>query len=418
MATDGAPTGNSIQLQNRGNQLDLVQHAADSVENTNYSTHMMHQIKMETIETRLEDIIDTASGEVKTNCAMMTLWNETCRNNASTCQLANFGIQSAKNAITILPEVISSIANMCELSEFITECDISKKWAETNSIHDFHENISRKKRFLASWPITINIATGLLLNKDTAASSFKITKGDRTNPWKDSDTSSTAITISPEDTLESLSTRTTANFHYAEALKHKIDFRLNRNSQLSLKDPEAETWFRIIKETVVRNAENLTESRIREAARLTANLTTVTTSLIPLKENVSRCEAMALLHTIVIPTINFNSKKTFTSHKWRLHRNPRNSNRYTLLSEESVLSMPTTLFGQKIQIIGRTCEIVGTINSSTFPSGNLLIEKFKFVFKGKITITETCHVNGKKISATNSLRSEAIITLPILHNTN
>ena len=125
MTTNGAPTGNAIKLQNMGDQLDLIQHVAHSVENTSYSTYMMRQIKMETIETRLEDIIDTASAEVKTSCAMMTLWNETCRNNASTCKIASFGIQSSKNAIDIISEAISSLAEMCELS---SECDTSSRW--------------------------------------------------------------------------------------------------------------------------------------------------------------------------------------------------------------------------------------------------------------------------------------------------
>ena len=86
---------------------------------------------------------------------------------------------------------------------------------------------------------------------------------------------------------------------------------------------------------------------------------------------------------------------------------------YTLLSEDSIISKMTTLFNCNIQIIGRSCEVSDSVNSSSTASGNYLFENYHFTFQGELEITETCPYKDKMISRNWTFLSSAEIILPI-----
>ena len=77
------------------------------------------------------------------------------------------------------------------------------------------------------------------------------------------------------------------------------------------------------------------------------------------------------------------------------------------------MSKTITLFGQKIQIIGRSCIVSNTVTSSSSPSGNFLVENYSFSFEGEMIITENCPIDGKMVSVNWNFTSEANITLPL-----
>ena len=82
------------------------------------------------------------------------------------------------------------------------------------------------------------------------------------------------------------------------------------------------------------------------------------------------------------------------------------------MSKDSVISKTTDLFGRKIQVVGRTCIVDDTVNSSAITSGNILFEQYYFQFNGEMTITENCPKEDKVISVNWNFTSEANITLP------
>ena len=397
--TNGAPLGGTNQPQNMDNNPKSV-----------LSTiHQIHQIRMETIETRVEDIMNSASAEVEANCEIMAKWEETCRNNISTCKTAKLGIQSSRNAISIISGAITSLGMTCGMNNVNYKCNSSNNWEETNSVHSFHKKELRSKRFLASLPITTYIATGLLIDtnkKSSVATARKSTP----NPSEEQELLGTAKVTNLE---ESLSAQTTANFRAAETLRHKIKFGLDRNLKVPFKDPEAETWFKRITNTIARNPERLTKNQIKEMARLTANLATVTTSIGRPKENLTTCRALSLIHTIAIPIIQVKTTEKFTYRNGRPYANPGSNNSYTLISKGSIFSTPTTLFGKRTQIIGRSCNIDKTIHGTAISSNNYLLEKMNFTFKGTINITKSCHVNGKVTTSNQELTSNVPTTWPI-----
>ena len=175
-----------------------------------------------------------------------------------------------------------------------------------------------------------------------------------------------------------LSAQTSTNFHNAEILQHKISFMFNKEKILSFDDPHIEKWFTTIKGVVRNNTlgitVGITNSELKEATRLTAGLTSLTTSLVPLKPNSEKCEDAILLKTLLIPVIQFNSSTRFTVKDGLLKESSTSDSSHTLLSKDSVISKATDLFGRKIQVIGRSCIVDYTVNSSSFTSGSFLFE--------------------------------------------
>ena len=144
-----------------------------------------------------------------------------------------------------------------------------------------------------------------------------------------------------------LSAQSSTNFHNAETLQHKISFMFNKEKILSFDDPQTEKWFSTIKDVVTNNTMGITNTEMKEATRLTAGLTSLTTSLVPLKPNSERCEDAILLKTLLVPVIQFNSSARFTIKDGLLKESSTNGSSHTLLSNYSVISKTTDLFGRK-----------------------------------------------------------------------
>ena len=145
---------------------------------------------------------------------------------------------------------------------------------------------------------------------------------------------------------------------------------------------------------------------------MTSGLPSMATSLLSLKPNSNKCRDTMLLKTLVVPIIDFNQSKVFKTDQGLL-KEYSDKDTYTLLSQDSVLSKEITLFKRKIQIIGSSCSVANSVNSSSTPSGNYLVENYKFTFSGQLTLTETCFINGKNNTQDWTYTNEANISLPL-----
>ena len=61
---------------------------------------------------------------------------------------------------------------------------------------------------------------------------------------------------------------------------------------------------------------------------------------------------------------------------------------YNIIPTESVFSKATTLFLERIQITGRSCEISKAIYTTIEAMGDLLSDIFRFTFNGTIILEE------------------------------
>ena len=76
------------------------------------------------------------------------------------------------------------------------------------------------------------------------------------------------------------------------------------------------------------------------------------------------------------------------------------------------------MFGQRTHVIERTCEVDKTVNSSSVPTGNFLLENYEFNFIGEITVTENCPSNGTIVSQNWTFNNTAKILLPLVCSLN
>ena len=76
------------------------------------------------------------------------------------------------------------------------------------------------------------------------------------------------------------------------------------------------------------------------------------------------------------------------------------------------------MFGQQTNVIGRSCVVDKSINSTSTPSGNFLFEHYEFNFIGEITLTENCPQNGSIVSQHWTFNSTATIILPLVCSLN
>ena len=98
----------------------------------------------------------------------------------------------------------------------------------------------------------------------------------------------------------------------------------------------------------------------------------------------------------------------------RLVPRQENSTHYYVVSEDSILSKDTKIFGKSSKVIGRMCTVLDTVNASTIPSPEVLMEAFKLEFTGIIRLNETCPENGSSSSIIHEITSPATVTIPIL----
>ena len=132
---------------------------------------------------------------------------------------------------------------------------------------------------------------------------------------------------------------------------------------LSFNDPKTEKWYTDIAQMVSNYTSRITNSEIKEATRLTAALMSLTTSIIPSLKSSNLCKNAIILKTLMIPMIEFSSYEVFKTRNGLLQARSSNSSNHVLLSKDSIISQSTTLFGQNIQVIGKSCEVSDSVKS-------------------------------------------------------
>ena len=91
--------------------------------------------------------------------------------------------------------------------------------------------------------------------------------------------------------------------------------------------------------------------------------------------------------------VNHWSRQEVVLENGRIYRKNGDRSTYILISQDSILSKETKLFGHRMNVIGRTCEINSSVNATVSPSANPLFKEFHFKLLGNLSITETCPSN-------------------------
>ena len=293
----------------------------------------------------------------------------------------------------------------------------------------YHRALVWERRFVVSGPIIITTAIGTFSATSSITASIYVAKRETVRITNEQNVlraieSETAIknnlinnkiTVGLAKSVDTiryiigLSTKTSNGLQDAVQLHYKLNFLFNEDKIISFNDPGSELWYSTIEHIVDKNAKGITTTEIKEATRLTASVSTLTTTMIPLKNFSNKCTDALI--TMMVPVINFNSRTVFEVRNGQLQKKYINESTYTLLSKDSVIIKSSTrLFGISITnkqllnestytllskdsvIIKSSTRLFGTsitIKSSSMPTGNLLYERYNFIFKGEIVLTET-----------------------------
>ena len=132
--------------------------------------------------------------------------------------------------------------------------------------------------------------------------------------------------------------------------------------------------------------------------RISAELSTLVTTLAPINNSSSNCEDQILTKTLMVPIIDHRGRTEITLKDGRMFPRGGNGSQYYIISRDAVLSKETQFFGRTSHIVGRMCTVDSSVNATTTPSPDVLFEVFTLQFNGTITLNETCPHNGSSSS--------------------
>ena len=129
------------------------------------------------------------------------------------------------------------------------------------------------------------------------------------------------------------------------------------------------------------------------------------------------CRNQVLTKTLLVPVVNhlrrteieIKGNRMIPRNTPMMQENPH----YFIIPEDSVWSRETDLFGRGAHVVGRICSAAPSINASAATSTEAMSESFRLEFSGTLTLNETCEGMNGSSSTILTVKSPAIVTVPI-----
>ena len=207
------------------------------------------------------------------------------------------------------------------------------------------------------------------------------------------------------------------SLHDSEDLKQELVQLVSRQEKLKYTSTFAEEYWSAIKEVNIENGIGLTSAEVNRKTRLSADLSTLVTTLSPISNTSAMCRNQVLTKTLLIPVVDHRRRTEIEIKGNRmvprnvpmLHKNPH----YFIIPEDSVMSRETDLFGRGSHVVGRICTASSSINASATTSTEAVSESFRLEFPGILVLNETCEGKNGSVSTILKVESPAIVTVPI-----
>ena len=402
---------------------------------------------------------------INSSCIAIQAMKKQCALHPENCQAANLAIMNLESAIEKYLQTKNALQRVCsagEISsskEIIRRCQAGENWEEprrgkryipSRSIpsstavpeEDFPRSeefldddslVERIKRFVISGAILLATAFGVaslataagtaaVVANNQANKVFKKVQGNRAEDIKNSIINDKFVLGLIQDTgsdldgvreITTLSTHAQTNLNQAIDMENKFSHLVSRSGTIEFSDPSQEIFMQAIKEMNSWDTEGLTRNEIGQKTRVSADITTLTTFIIPTHSSSARCEHRMVLKTIFVPVINHRSRRVVVTREGRIFPKFGDNSRYILLSSNSMLSKRTKLFESSARIVGKSCSIHVSVNATVSPSPNPLFEDYHFLLPGNLTITETCLNNSTNPSKEWIISSDTKIRLPL-----
>ena len=130
-----------------------------------------------------------------------------------------------------------------------------------------------------------------------------------------------------------------------------------------------------------------TKAEYGEVYRLMSGMSVTKTSVFTDDPNIRTCKATTITKTLVIPVIDSLSVTEYETQDGKLVRVNNKPGFYNIIPTEAILSKKTTIFGENIQVTGRSCEISNSVETRVEATGDFLSDILLFTFNGTIKMT-------------------------------
>ena len=402
---------------------------------------------------------------INSSCAATSAMNKQCAIHPENCQAANLAILNLESSIEKYMQTDYALRRVCDAGEshsskeIIRRCQAGESW-ETQSrgkrfIHpravpsstatpeedftsseerlDPDDMVERFRRFVISTAILIATAFGVatlvtaagtaaIVSENQAQKVLRKVQNNRAVDIKNSIVNDKFVLGLIQDSgadLDGLRETTTLSTHaqtelnQAISLEDKFSHLVSRSGTVEFSDPSQETFMQAIIEMNSRDNEGLTRGEIGQKTRVSADITTVTTFVIPKRPSATKCEERMILKTLFVPIINHKSRRVVVMEGGKMFNKFGDRSRYILMSPSSFLSKKTKLFESRARIIGRSCSIHISVNATVSPAPNPLFEDYHFRLNGNLTVTETCPSNTSDPSKQWTISSDTKLRLPL-----
>ena len=363
---------------------------------------------------------------INSSCIAIHAMKKQCALHPENCQAANLAIMNLESSIEKYLQTKFALQRVCSAGEvssskeIIRRCQAGEDWEEpsrgkryipsrnvpcstatpdedfthSEELLDEDSFVERIRRFVISGAILVATAFGVaglataagtaaVVANNQAKKVFKKVQGHRAEDIKNSIVNDKFVLGLIQDTgsdldgvreTTTLSTHAQTNLNQAIDLENRFSHLVSRSGIIEFSDPSQEVFMQAIKEMNSRDTEGLTRSEVGQKTRVSADITTLTTFIIPTKSSSTRCEDRMILKTMFVPVINHRSRRVVITKEGRIFPKFGDNSRYILLSRNSLLSKQTKLFESSVRIVGKSCSIHVSVNATVSPSPNPLFE--------------------------------------------
>ena len=227
------------------------------------------------------------------------------------------------------------------------------------------EVLSRHPRFVISGPILIGIAVGagvittaratahFVAKEETSRVVEEVQAGRREDIANNIQNSIknhnyTRIVAKGLDIIrltEVISTHSIVLLHDSEDLNKELSHLASRKDKLRYSSPFTEEWWAVIKEMNSQHNIGITSSEVNMKTGISAELSTLVTTLAPINNSSSSCKDQLLTKTLMVPIVDHRGRTEITLKDGRMFPRGGNGSQYYIISRDAVLSKETQFFG-------------------------------------------------------------------------
>ena len=426
----------------------------------------------------VREIEEAAFGIVEDACFYIAMADSQCKSHRSSCRTTMLSVENFEKAVEksfdtlYLLQRICDMGNLPQSKQVIEQCRAGKSWrmkdfteqkyefldemlgdfttrfqTSNSSTHRKQRSLldqesvvailSRHPRLAFLIPAIIGIAVGggvigtaaitskivaeeessRIIQQIKAGRKVDISNALRNNHLNYNYTRVLSAELDVIRLTEAISTHATVLVHDSDDLKQDLVQLVSRKEKLEYTTAFAEILWSAIKEINKKNGVGLTSAEINRKTRLSADLSTLVTTLSPLSNSSAMCRNQILTKTLLVPVVDHHRRTEIEIKGGRmiprstpmLHRDPH----YFLIPEQSIMSRETDLFGKGAHVVGRICTASSSINASTVTSTEAISESFRLEFSGSLVLNESCEGRNGSSSTTHEVQSPALVTVPI-----